>query len=109
MAFGPRDAWVRFLTTHEGGRETTPVSGVRSQIELGDFQTSCIIEGADGQTELPLGQSVYVQITVLFEDWAGAAFFGARNVRLYEGAKLVATGTFLDTQSRRADGPSATR
>ncbi|MGM7424364.1 hypothetical protein [Cellulosimicrobium sp. CpK407] len=109
MASGPRDARVRFLTTREGGRETTPVSGVRSQIELGAFQTSFIVEGADGQTELPLGQSVNVQITVLFEERAGAAFMEVRNVRLYEGAKLVATGTFLDMQNRRAAGPSATR
>jgi hypothetical protein len=109
MAFGPRDARVRFLTTHEGGRETAPVSGVRSQIELGDFQTSCIIEGADGRSELPLGQNVEVQITVLFEEWAGAAFMEARGVRLFEGARLVATGTFLDTQDRRGDGPAATR
>ncbi len=109
MAFGPRDARIRFLTAHEGGRETTPVSGVRSQIELGDFQTSCIVESADGRAELPLGQNVEVQITVLFEEWAGAAFMEAQNVRLYEGAKLVATGTFLDVQSRHADGPSATR
>jgi hypothetical protein len=46
---------------------------------------------------------------VLFEEWAGAAFMKAQNVRLYEGAKLVATGTFLDVPSRREDGSSATR
>lgn len=109
MTSDPRAARVRFLATQEGGRQTTPASGVRSQIELGDFQTSCIVECVEGQTELPLGQSVDVQITVLFEEWAGAAFLAARNVRLYEGTKLVATGTFLEPRSRREGGPPATR
>ncbi|GAB2469893.1 hypothetical protein GCM10027063_07840 [Promicromonospora xylanilytica] len=70
------------------------MSGVRSQIELGGFQSSCVVEDLTGRTDLPLGQSIEVQIRILFEDWAGPAFARAKAVELYEGDKLVATGEF---------------
>jgi hypothetical protein len=34
-----RNARIRFLMPEEGGRKTAPASGLRSQIELGGFQT----------------------------------------------------------------------
>lgn len=95
MSSGARPARIRFLTADEGGRRTAPASGVRSQIELGAFQSSCVVEGVDGRTELPLGETVEVQIRVLAEDWAGDAFARVGAVELYEGKKLVATGRFL--------------
>lgn len=95
MPSGTRAARIRFLTTEEGGRRTEPVSGIRSQIELGGFQSSCVVEDLTGRTELPLGESIEVRIRILFEDWAGAAFGQAETVELYEGNKLVATGEFL--------------
>jgi len=97
MTSRTRAARVRFLTTEEGGRLTAPASGVRSHIELGVFQSSCVVEDAEGRTELPLGECINVRIKVLFEDWAGTAFSLAETVELYEGNKLVATGEFLDT------------
>jgi hypothetical protein len=93
-----RPARVRFLTTAEGGRMTPPVPGVRSQIHLGEFQTSCIVESESGKLEFPLGELVDAQIRVIFAERVGKAFASARAVQLYEGSKLVAEGEFLDLQ-----------
>jgi hypothetical protein len=97
MSSAVRLARIRFLTPEEGGRWRAPGSGVRSQIELGDFQSSCLVEDAAGRMELPLGEWVEARIRVLCDDWAGAAFARAETVELYEGDKLVATGEFLVT------------
>ena len=91
-----RSARIRFRTPEEGGRLTAPASGVRSQIELGEFQTSCIVDSSAGFEILPLGEEVEVRIRVLFAEHVGAAFSRAAAVELFEGAKLVATGRFLD-------------
>lgn len=91
-----RPARIRFLTTQEGGRLTAPAPGVRSQIGLGEFQTSCVIEDDSGRTNFPLGELLEVQVRILFESWTGEAFASASSVELFEGSKLVATGVFID-------------
>lgn len=91
-----RPARIRFLKTEEGGRLSSPVSGVRSQIELGEMQTSCVIDSSADLEVLPLGEDVEVLIRILFAEYAREAFFRASSVRLFEGNKLVATGNFLD-------------
>ncbi len=93
---GERTARVRFLTSDEGGRSGPPASGVRSQVELGEFQTSCIVESATGLDVLPLGEEITVRIRLLFVDQAADAFAGLASVELFEGSKRVATGVFLD-------------
>ena len=93
---GERRARVRFLTSDEGGRSRPPASGVRSQVELGEFQTSCIVESATGLDVLPLGEELIVTIRVLFVDQAADAFAGLTSLELFEGSKRVATGVFLD-------------
>lgn len=93
-----RRARIRFLTPEEGGRQVAPMSGVRSQIELGEFQSSCIVESVTGLKVLPFGTEVDVQIRVIFPDWAGVAFARVATVELFEGNRLVATGSFLDTR-----------
>ena len=93
---GERWARIRFLTPEEGGRSTPPASGVRSQVELGEFQTSCIVESAGGVDVLPLGEEVVVTIRVLFVDQVADTFAGLTSLELFEGSKRVATGVFLD-------------
>lgn len=92
---GERKARVRFLTSDEGGRSRPPASGVRSQIELGEYQTSCVVESATGLDVLPLGEEVVVTVRILFVDQAGDAFAALTSLELFEGSKLVATGVFL--------------
>lgn len=92
-----RPALIRFLTTREGGRLASPAPGLRSQIELGSFQTSCVVDDDSGRAEFPLGEVLEVRIRVLFEDRAGDAFASATAIELFEGNKLVATGELLDT------------
>lgn len=91
-----RPARIRFRTPEEGGRLTAPASGVRSQIELGEFQTSCVVSSSAGLAVLPLGEEVEVHIRLLFAEHIGSVFARAAEVELFEGAKLVATGHFLD-------------
>ncbi len=91
-----RPARIRFLTPEEGGRPTAPSSGVRSQIRLGELQTSCIVEDDSGQAQFQLGETVEVHIRVMFPDWVGEAFALLKSVELFEGSRLVATGEFRD-------------
>ncbi len=93
-----RTARVRFLTTEEGGRFGPPQSGVRSQLDLGPYQTSCIVTSASGSTELPLGEDLLVEIRPLFPDRLGDAFTSLGLVILSEGNKVVAKGRFTDDQ-----------
>jgi len=90
-----RTARVRFLTADEGGRLTPPVSGIRSQLELGDLQTSCIVETQGTSEVLPLGEEILVSIRLLFADQSAAAFNNLVSIELFEGNKLVATGVFV--------------
>jgi len=101
-----RPARVRFLTTAEGGRNRPASPGTRSELDLGDTQTTCIIGDDSGRETFPPGEDVTVQIRVIFP-WVVKVFQGLRKVRLYEGSKLVAVGDFLDqtdTESRPASG-----
>jgi len=96
LCAGERSARIRFLTPEEGGRLTPPASGARSQLELGEFQTSCIVESAAGVDVLPLGEEVMVTIRILFVDQVADAFAGLTSLELFEGRRRVATGVFLD-------------
>ena len=93
---GERRARIRFLTPEEGGRSTPPLSGTRSQVELGDSQTSCIVESATTSEVLPLGEEVVVTIRVLFVKQTADAFGRLDSLELFEGNKRVAHGVFLD-------------
>ncbi len=90
-----RPARVRFLTAAEGGRITAASPGTRSELDLGDTQTSCIIADDSGRKTFPPGEEITVEIRVIYP-WVVRQFQGLRTVRLYEGSKLVAVGEFLD-------------
>jgi len=100
-----RPALVRFLTTEEGGRFTSPASGVRSQLDLGEFQTTCTVESIAGPTILPLGEEVAVTIRPLFADRLGDAFARLESVGLFEGNKHVASGRFIDVADTTRHDP----
>lgn len=89
-------ARIPFLTPSEGGRGAPPASGVRSQLELGEFQTPCVIDSAQGLDVLPLGEEVVVRVRLLFAEQAAEAFAVLESLELFEGNKRVATGAFLD-------------
>jgi hypothetical protein len=89
-----RPARIRFLTHDQGGRTTPPESGSRSQIEIGDITTSCTITRVDGGREFPLGDDVQVVIELMFPEQFRTSFADLRLVRLFEGSKLVAEGSF---------------
>ena len=90
-----RRALIRFLRSEEGGRVSAPLSGVRSQLELGEFQTSCVVESATGISHFALGEEVLVDIRVMHPQMLGAAFAQLEKVELYEGSRLVASGKFV--------------
>jgi len=90
-----RLARIRFFTTQEGGRLRPPVSGVRSQIQLGDIQTSCVIRSLNGMNLIPLGEEAVVAVRLLFQDEVGQEFAALTSLDLFEGSKHVATGAFL--------------
>lgn len=99
-----RSAVVRFMTTGEGGRLTPPSSGVRSQIDLGSYQTSCVVESETGLDVIPLGQDVRVNICVLFPEQVSADFAALLEFELFEGNKRVAVGAFSDDTKTREPG-----
>lgn len=95
LALGERRARIQYLTFEEGGRREAPASGVRSQVELGELQASCIVESATGSDKIPLGEEVLVTIRLLFADEVGALFAGLATFELFEGNKRVARGSFI--------------
>ena len=91
-----RRARIRFLTTDEGGRQTAPLNGVRPQLEVEAYSTSCTVTSFDGATEFPLGREVDVWLTPMHPESVEDEFRALRDARLFEGTKLVASGRFTD-------------
>ena len=98
-----RTARIRFLTTAEGGRLSAPLSGTRSQLEIGDVMTSCVLTRVDGADTLALGEDVDVFVELHFPERFELEFRTLRGVRLFEGNKLVATGAFIEDADEEPD------
>ena len=94
------NARIRFLTTAEGGRKTSPRAGTyHPQLKLGDVYSSCFVRTADGQAEeLELGKEYDIQLELLFPEHYGDFVQDAVECELYEGNHLVARGRFLRGQ-----------
>ncbi len=91
-----RTARIRYLTPEEGGRSLRIESGVRSQLRIGRFQNSCVVERVDGEKDIPAGVDVDVRISILHLGDLELEFGALREVELREGSHLVATGSFSD-------------
>ncbi|QGQ18437.1 hypothetical protein GC089_03165 [Cellulomonas sp. JZ18] len=91
------DARIRFLRTEEGGRLRAPADGVRSQLDLGEVKTSCIVHTRDARKEIALGEEQNVRIELIFGSLYEAAARRLTNIDLYEGNKLVARGLTIET------------
>jgi hypothetical protein len=94
-----RPAIVRFLTTAEGGRISEPVSGVRPHLLLDGQKTSCVVESASNDDVFHLGTPARAWISSMFEELLLESFAAAESFELYEGARLVAEGRFLDAST----------
>lgn len=91
-----RVARVRFLGDGEGGRLTPPRSGTRSQLEIGDVMTSCVLSRTDDGEDIPLGSEVDVIVSLHFPEHFEEEFRLLQVARFFEGSNLVATGRFLE-------------
>jgi hypothetical protein len=88
-------AAITFLTTEEGGRQSAPISGVRSQLRLGEVHTSCIIHKVDDEGNFELGREYPATIELLFGDQYGHLLGKTELVEFYEGSRLVARGRLI--------------
>lgn len=79
------------------------MSGVRSQLEIGNVMTSCILVRADGATTIPLNEETEVNVRLLFPDQFEVEFSNMKEARFFEGNRLVALGRF--TTQRQSDQP----
>lgn len=91
-------ARIRFRTTEEGGRKHPPVSGVRSQLQLGTVQTSCIVRKLtdEGSELLELGKEYEVSIEILFWEDYRCPLAAGSEIDLCEGSRVVASGQLLE-------------
>lgn len=85
---------VRFLTHAEGGRLEPARDGIRPQLQLGSIQTSCVVRAVDGTTVFEAGQIYRVNLDIVFWDDYAHLFDPDEPVRLFEGSRLVAVGSF---------------
>jgi hypothetical protein len=97
MSTAARRVRVRFLTTDEGGRFNAPLSGVRSQLKIGEGMTSCVLTRDDGEAVIPLGEDVEVIVALMFPEHFQDSFSALEDARFFEGSKLVAAGRFIDS------------
>jgi hypothetical protein len=95
-------ATIRYLETAEGGRKRPLWNGGRSQLRIGDSQTSCNIiainpEASINRTDfLELGRVYVVLIVVDNPVPYQAQMDSLRAIELYEGNTLVALGERLE-------------
>lgn len=91
-------ARIRFRKTDEGGRRTSPVTGVRSELRLGAILTSCIIRTLnDGENEvMELGKEYEVTIEILFWEQHPHPLSVGSEIEFYEGSRVVASGQLLE-------------
>lgn len=94
-----REARVRFLGNGEGGRLASPLSGTRSQLEIGEVMTSCVLTRTDDGAVIPLGEEIDLIVSLQFPDNFREAFSLLQVARFFEGSKLVATGQFLERRT----------
>jgi len=90
------DGDLRLLTTAEGGRETPLASGYRSLVRFGadDSERAWGVEITfDAPAALAPGESAEVHLWSWAWDESGTAPQVGTRMFLYEGARIVGTGT----------------
>ena len=86
-------ARITFLPTAEGGRLTPAADGCRPHLQLGEIMTSCIVHSRPPGGMFELGQTYDVDLELVFWDDHADRLDSAPDIRLFEGHKLVATGS----------------
>ncbi len=89
-------ARVRFFGPDEGGRHSPPQSGYHPQVDAGDVYTSCAVESLDEEIVFEFDKEYTVRLRLLFPDLYRDRFAPGSVLRLYEGSRLVGTGTILE-------------
>jgi hypothetical protein len=89
-------ARVRFLTAEEGGRITVASDGVRSQLQLGEISTSCVVRATADVSRFDPGIDHLVELHLMFPTEYAHLVDLDRPVVLLEGSRVVARGVFLD-------------
>jgi hypothetical protein len=88
-------AHVKFLPPEEGGRLEPARDGIRPQLELGEIHTSCIVRSTGESRVFDAGVFYDVEIEIPFWDHYSAFFDRNKPVRLFDGSRLIATGTYV--------------
>ena len=84
------------MDSASGGRLSPPRSGFRPQIDVGGTHTSCVVESLVGSELLEFGKEHRVAIRLMFPSQYPNAFNVGDSVRLFEGSKLIGTGTVVE-------------
>lgn len=86
-------ALITFLGADKGGRLAPPQSGFHPQIELKDGRYSCRVESVGDEVEFPFERPCRVRLTLLTRPAGQLEAMSGQEIRLYEGGKLVGTGS----------------
>jgi hypothetical protein len=89
-------AKIVFLDRENGGRSIPPQTGYHPQIDLGSVHTSCYVENLGTDTIFEFGCEHDVALTLMFPELYGGILSAGSPVRLYEGGKLVGSGTIIE-------------
>jgi hypothetical protein len=88
-------ARIKLLAHEEGGRLEPARDGIRPQLELGEIHTSCIVRSICGDQVFDSGVLYDVEIEIPFWEHYSALFDHDDPVRLFDGSRLIATGTYV--------------
>ena len=96
MRAGPNGIKARicFLSEGEGGRVSWPADGVRSQLQIGEISTSCVVRSATGASTFEPGVEYEVELHLMFWDHYGHLLDLTQPVVLLEGSRVVASGEY---------------
>ena len=91
-------AWVKFLSSDEGGRKSPPFSGYHPQVAVGNELTSCVIESLNGETIFAFDKKHRVSLRLMFSDQYPDPFTVGQTIYFYEGSHLVGSGIILEVE-----------
>lgn len=86
-------ATVIFFGQDRGGRRSAPSPGYRPQLDFGDVQTSCVIDGGDSIERYAFDIEHTVSLTLMFPARYGDRVRSGDRFPLREGSRQIGVAT----------------
>jgi len=91
-------ARILFFGADKGGRYSPPQTGFRPQVDIHGIHTSCVIESLGGEVAFSFEREHRVSLKLMFPDQYPDAFKVGDALNLYEGSKLIGTGSVIEAR-----------